>query len=128
MEWMSKIGLYTILLGLLFVLPYQNKNLFLCNAIVDSSNQIIPSNKKSIVSDTSFLLKKITPDYLHLIYIEKNKNAPPVQNLLNFKLTKEEKENVQLAINSLHKTQKSLSLYNLPKEWLPLYRYKKKDY
>ena len=79
-------------------------------------------------NDTTFLLKQTKNDNYHSVYIDNNSNALTYRKLLNFNCFDEENDNLNSEKNRTKKYSKKQSLYNLPKEWLPLYQYKKKYY
>jgi len=104
-----------------FVLPF----FALCCA--NSSAQV-----KHKSADTTFLLREITKDDYHAIYIEKNREAKYYKQLVEFTMDAGNIAGYNSAYQSLkqkvkHPFKKS-DLAGLPKEWMPLYRYKGKYY
>jgi hypothetical protein len=81
----------------------------------------------SKTEDTIFIHRKVTKDYYHAIYIDKNKDSKHFRELANFEFDKWQKESYQAAKDAINhekpgsfKTQKT---FDLPQNWLPLYKY-----
>ena len=79
-------------------------------------------------NDTTFLLKETKHGNYHSVYTDNNSNSLNHRKLLDFNCLDEENDNFNREKNRTKKYSKKESLYNLPKEWLPLYQYKKKYY
>ena len=80
-------------------------------------------------SDTAFILRELSRDVYHAIYIEKNRNSRFYKNLLDFNFSKSDQESMLMNYNnnSLVEEGKHLRKYDLqglPKEWVPVYNYK----
>ena len=115
-------GLNIIMLFQLLILK-QPDNLLVTHTF---NHSLLPYS--AVKRDTTFILKKVTPNFYHSIYIEKNKKSPYYTELFNFNLSEEENE----SINSDYKNSKSKFkkriLFNIQQEWLLLYKYKNKYY
>jgi hypothetical protein len=82
-------------------------------------------------TDTIFLLKERDRGYYHIVYIEKNRKSTWYKNLLDFKMYYGDSDEYHDNLDGLKahfQSFKKCRLEGLPKEWLPLYRYKGKYY
>lgn len=79
-------------------------------------------------ADTIF----ISRDYYHKVYVEQNRQSPFYSNLMDFKMDKSELDEYKGNYRSLKKDFPApltkYDLQGLPKEWIPLYKYKGKYY
>jgi hypothetical protein len=94
-----------------------------------AKTQVRPTKK----SDTTFLLKERDKKSYHIVYIERNRESIFYKNLLDFSITnkfdlKEYKENNIRVKKENPAPFKVYDLKDLPKEWMPIYRYKNKYY
>lgn len=87
---------------------------------------------KNGANDTIFLLKVNTKDYSQIVYIERNRQSADYKFLLNFSFDSaanaDFKESNSYLKQKHHRPFKKYDLAGLPKEWLPVYRYKGKYY
>jgi hypothetical protein len=83
-------------------------------------------------TDTIFISREKSKDYYHKVYIEKNRLSPFYKDLMDFKMEKFELEAYKQNCLELKKHfpshLKKYDLTGLPKEWIPLYKYKGKYY
>jgi hypothetical protein len=83
-------------------------------------------------SDTIFIEREKTKDYYCKTYIEKNRESILYEQLIDFSMENWEKERYSYGLKELKKNRlhvlKKYKLTGLPREWLPLYRYKGKYY
>lgn len=90
----------------------------------------LPIHKK--VNDTLFLVREITKDYYHAVYIEKNRQSAEYKRLLNFKMDTTEAAGYHESYLSFKQKVKSrlkkASIAGLPTQWMPAYRYQNKYY
>jgi len=84
------------------------------------------------IHDTTFLLREKSKDYYHAIYIERNRQSPYYNSLLDFKYDDYENKEYKEAYQSIKQKHsaplKKYNLTGLPKQWVPLHRYKNKYY
>ena len=84
------------------------------------------------INDTVFISKGIISKYCHAVYIEPNHQSKKYETVLDFKMDCNENEEYLENYRALKKRikypLKTYNLINLPKEWVPLYRYKSKYY
>ena len=90
------------------------------------------ANAKSRKSDTIFIEREKGKDYYCKVYIEKKRQSGTYRLLIDFTMNKFENDEYKEQLNAMKKklpgTLSKYHLADLPKEWLPLYRYKGKYY
>jgi hypothetical protein len=118
-----------LIITLLFILCQFNATIVRGQNGADSKINTI-TNKT--IHDTTFLLREKSKDYYHAIYIEHNRQSPYYNSLLDFKYNDYENKEYKEAYQSLKQKQpaplKKYNLTGLPKQWVPLHRYKNKYY
>jgi predicted transcriptional regulator len=93
--------------------------------------QVAP-NRLAKKSDTTFLLREVTKDDYHAVYIDHNRQSAAYKRLLNFNLNKYDvndyRENYRIMKSRHHAPLKKFNLAGLLKQWMPLYLHKGKYY
>ncbi len=115
----------------LFSLSFFNNYFVFSSPIIIklSATKNFHTNKNQ--KDTIFIQREKTAEHYHKIYIEKNRNSNYYKLLTNFKFVDYDLETVRGYNKSFKKRAtpiKKFDLQNIPKEWLPLYKYKSHYY
>lgn len=83
-------------------------------------------------NDTLFLLRKKTHESYYKVYIEKNRQSASYKNLLDFSMESYDADTYREYLKDLkHRHTRGLKRYDLtglPKQWMPVYRYKNRYY
>ncbi len=81
------------------------------------------------INDTTFLLRETSKIYYHAVYIERNRQSTYYKWLLDFKFDSTENAGFNESNQYLKQKHpapfKKYDLSDLPKEWMPIYSYKK---
>jgi hypothetical protein len=105
-------------------------------SLTDANCQIAKTRSAQVSTDvqtdTIFISREKGKDYYHKVYIEQNRQSPFYKELTDFKMDKFELDEYEENCRELKKRfpapLKKFNLQGLPKEWIPLYKYKGKYY
>ncbi len=96
----------------------------------DSTHKTTPIRTSK--ADTNFISRSIDSTGYYAIYIETNRESIYYTQLANFKFDDYDSADIissyQCLVNEHHLKPAKVDLLDLPREWLPLYAYKKKYY